>query len=106
MNDKVLGMIGLSVRAGKVAFGVFMTEKALDEGRACLVIASEDIGASNRRKIEGKCAAYETDLVFYSDKASLSRALGKKDVPVIAVCDEGFAKAILNKLASAKPETH
>ena len=106
MNDKTLGMIGLAVRAGKVAFGVFMTEKALDEGRAALVIASEDIGASNRRKIEGKCHSCDTELVFYSDKASLSRAVGKKDVPVVAVCDEGFAKAILKKLASIKPETH
>lgn len=103
MNDKILGMIGLAVRAGKVAFGVFMTEKAFDEGRAKLVIASEDIGASNRRKIEGKCQNYGIDLIFYSDKSSLSRALGKKDIPVVAICDEGFARAILNKL-SQKPD--
>ncbi len=103
MNDKILGMIGLAVRAGKVNFGVFMTEKALDEGRAELVIASEDIGASNKRKIEGKCQGYGVDLVFYSDKESLSRALGKKDVPVVAICDEGFAKAILSKLPQ-KPD--
>ena len=103
MNDKILGMIGLAVRAGKVAFGVFMTEKALDEGRAELVVASEDIGASNRRKIEGKCKNCGVNLVFYSDKESLSRALGKKDVPVVAICDEGFAGAISGKL-SQKPD--
>jgi len=95
MNDRLLGMLGMAVRAGKVSFGVFMTEKALDEGRAHLVIAAEDTGASNRRKIEGKCKAYSTNIIFYSDKESISKAIGKKDVPVVAVCDEGFSKAIV-----------
>ena len=97
MNDRVLGMIGLAVRAGKVRFGVFMTEKAIDEGSACLVIASEDIGASNRRRIENRCKECDVELMFYSDKQTLSRAAGKKDMPVLAVCDEGFAKAIVKK---------
>lgn len=97
MNDKVLGMLGLAVRAGKAAFGVFLTEKALDEGRAHLVVVAEDIGASNRRKIESKCINCDVKIIFYSDKASLSRAAGKKDMPVIAICDEGFAKAITDK---------
>ena len=106
MNDKVLGMLGLAVRAGKVNFGVFMTEKAIDEGSAYLVIASEDIGSSNRRKIEGKCKNNDVEMIFHSDKASLSRAVGKKDVPVVAVCDEGFARAILKKYSEKKPDTN
>ena len=98
MKDRLLGMIGLAVRANKAAFGVFMTEKAIDEGRASLVIAAEDIGTSNRRRIEGKCRTEGIKIVFYSDKASLSRAAGKKDMPVIAICDEGFANAIIKKM--------
>lgn len=97
MNDRVLGMVGLAVRAGKVRFGVFMTEKAIDEGCASLVIASEDIGASNRRRIENRCKDCDVKLIFYSDKQTLSRAAGKKDMPVLAVCDDGFAKAIVKK---------
>ncbi|MBE7055754.1 MAG: 50S ribosomal protein L7ae [Ruminococcaceae bacterium] len=105
MNDRLLGLFGLAVRAGKVAFGVFMTEKALDEGRAELVIAAEDIGASNRRRIENKCNEWNVKLIFYSDKALLSRAAGKKDMPVAAVCDEGFAKAIVKKYSELKADT-
>ena len=99
MNDKVLGMIGMAVRAGKARFGVFMTEKAIFEGAAHLVVASEDIGISNRRKIENSCSQNGIKLIFYSDKASLSRAAGKKDMPVIAICDEGFAEAIVKKIS-------
>lgn len=102
MNDRLLGMLGLAVRAGKVRFGVFMTEKALDEGTAHLVIASEDIGASNRRRIENKCNEWGVQLIFYSDKETLSRAAGKKNMPVAAVCDEGFSKAIVKIYGGAQ----
>ena len=102
MNDKLLGMVGLAVRANKTAFGVFMTEKALDEGRARLVIASEDIGASNKRRIENRCIENNVRLIYYSDKASLSHAAGKKEMPVIAICDDGFADAILKKYGGAQ----
>lgn len=95
MNDRLLGMVGLAVRANKAAFGVFMTQKVIDEGRARLVIAAEDIGASNRRRIENRCSECDIKLIFYSDKTSLSRAAGKKDMPVIAICDDGFAEAIV-----------
>ena len=102
MNDRLLGMLGLAVRAGKVCFGVFMTEKALDEGIAHLVIASEDIGASNRRRIENKCKEWGVRLIFYSDKETLSRAAGKKNMPVAAVCDEGFGNAIVKIYGGAQ----
>ena len=102
MNDRLLGMLGLAVRAGKTAFGVFLTEKALDEGNASLVIMAEDTGVSNRRKIEKKCKEYSVPLILYSDKKTLSHAAGKKDMPVIAVCDDGFSKAIVKIYGGAQ----
>lgn len=102
MNDRLLGMLGLAVRAGKVSFGAFMTQKALDEGRAHLVIAASDIGQSNRRGIENKCKASGVPLIFYSEKSSLSRACGKKDMPVAGICDEGFAGAIVKIYGGAQ----
>ena len=97
MNDKLLNMAGLAVRAGKTTFGVFMTEKAIGEGKVNLVIAAEDIGSSNKRRIECKCRSAEVKLIFYSEKSLLSHAIGKKDVPVIGICDENFASAMFKK---------
>ena len=102
MNDRLLGMLGLAVRARKVSFGVFMTLKALDEGRAKLVIAASDIGQSNRRSIENKCKEWDIPLIFYSDKVQLSHLVGKKDMPVAGVCDEGFAGAIVKIYGGAQ----
>ena len=41
-KQKVLNMIGLATRAGKVKSGEFSTEKAVKSGRARLVIVAED----------------------------------------------------------------
>ncbi|MBR5535321.1 MAG: ribosomal L7Ae/L30e/S12e/Gadd45 family protein [Clostridia bacterium] len=95
MTDKILGMTGLAVRAGKVKFGVFLTLAACDEGKAKLVIMPSDIGASNRRSIEAKCKNTNIPCIAVSDKANLSRAVGKKDVTALAICDENFKSAIL-----------
>ena len=95
MNDRLLGMLGLATRAGKTVFGVFMTEKAIAEGSACVVVASLDIGINNKRSIENKCKAKNVPLIFYSDKESLSRAVGKKGIPVVCVCDDNFSSAII-----------
>ena len=102
MNDRLLGMLGLSIRAGKTVFGVFLTEKAIDEGKAKLVIASEDIGSSNRRKISAKCENEKVDLIFYSTTEEISHWAGKKNVPVVCVCDEGFAAAIVKIYGGAR----
>ena len=41
-NDRVLNLIGLAQKAGKVVSGEFMTEKAVKTGEAALVILAED----------------------------------------------------------------
>ena len=46
--NKALTMLSIATKAGKVVSGGFMTEKAIQEGIAYLVIISED--ASNNTK--------------------------------------------------------
>ncbi len=95
MNDRLLGTLGLAVRAARASLGVFMTEKALDEGKCSLVVMAQDIGQSNKKRIENKCQEWDVPVISYSDKATLSHSAGKKDMPVIGILDDGFANAIL-----------
>ncbi len=92
--DKFLGTVGLAMRAGKVRCGVFLTKRCVESGEAKLVVASEDIGESSRRKIEGICKMSGVPLIYHSTTEELGRSVGKKDVPVVCVCDDNFAKAI------------
>ena len=42
MNDKVISLLGLAERAGKIASGEFAAEKAVKIGKARLIIVAED----------------------------------------------------------------
>lgn len=102
MTDKMLGMLGLAVRAGKVQFGVYKTEEAILQKKARLVVAAQDMGASNLRSITAKCQHAGIPLIRYGQRDALGHALGKKDLPVVAVCDNHFAAAIV-KLNGGNP---
>lgn len=55
-NSKVLSMLGLAAKAGKVASGEFSTEKEVKSGNACLVIVAED-ASDNTKKLFGTCVS-------------------------------------------------
>lgn len=99
--DKLLGMTGLAVRAGKARFGVYMARRSAADGSAKAVVAAAELGADNRKKIEQACAAAGVPLVFWSNKNELSRAVGKENVAVVSICDENFARAVV-KLSEGK----
>lgn len=55
-NSKVLSMLGLAAKAGKVASGEFSTEKEVKSGNACLVIVAED-ASDNTKNCSGTCVS-------------------------------------------------
>ena len=80
MNDKVISLLGLAERAGKIASGEFAAEKAVKTGKARLIIVAEDASAC------------------YSQKELLGHGIGKEFRASLAVLDGGFAKAIEKQL--------
>ncbi len=93
--DKLLSMVGMAVRAGKVRFGVYMTERELSSGGARLVVAAADIGNDNKKKLEHGCKSANVPLVLHSSKEELARAVGKKECVAVCICDESLARAVL-----------
>jgi len=100
--DKVLSLLGMARKAGKTVSGEFSVEKAIKEGKAFLVIVSEDASDNTKKLFRDKCAWYHVPNVLYSDKQSLGHAMGLQIRTSAAVLDEGFAKALLSKLSELK----
>ena len=97
-NDKVLSMIGLAARAGKVVSGEFSTEKAVKSGKAFLTIVAEDASANTRKNFTDMCAYYQVPIRIYGTKEELGRWTGKTYRASICILDEGFAKALMKKI--------
>ena len=98
MQDKVLSMLGLATKAGKITSGEFSVEKAVKSYKAHLVIVASDASDNTKKMFTNMCTFYEVPIYFYSDKEALGNAIGKLTRASVAVLDEGFAKSLVKKL--------
>lgn len=97
-NNKVLSLIGLATKAGKIVSGEFSTEKSVKTGKGFLVLVAEDASENTKKKFRNMCGFYEVPIYFLSDKATLGKMNGKEFRASLAVQDENFAKAIMKEL--------
>lgn len=96
--DKVLSYLGLAKKAGKLVAGEFLTEKAIYEKKAFLIIVATDASDNTKKKFSDRSAHHKVPLVFYKTKEELGAATGKAIRASMAVTDEGFKNAILKLL--------
>ena len=96
--DKVLSLLGLSARAGKIASGEFAAETAVKSGKAALVIVAEDASDNTKKLFHDKCSFYEVPVFDYGTKETLGHAIGKELRASVAVLDAGLANAIISHL--------
>ena len=62
-NNKVLSLLGLATKAGKVASGEFSTEKSVKTGKGFLVLVADDASQNTRKKFQNMCDFYEVPLL-------------------------------------------
>ena len=91
---KMYAMLGMAMKAGKIASGEFSVEKSVKSGQAYLVIVSEDASNNTKKLFSNMCSFYEVPRYFFGTKEELGRAIGKGLRSSLAVTDENFAKAI------------
>ncbi len=102
MLNKVLSLTGLAVRAGKVVSGEFAVENAIRDGKAWLVIVTEDASDNTKKKFRDKSAYYEVPYVVLGTKETLGHAIGKEMRASLAITDKGFAENILKHLEQSE----
>lgn len=102
-HKKVLSLIGLSMKAGKIASGEFATEKAVKTGEARLVIAAEEASDNTKKKFRNMCEYYHVPYYEFGKKAELGMAMGKEYRASLAVTDENLGSALEKQLKMLEP---
>ncbi|MBQ1689447.1 MAG: ribosomal L7Ae/L30e/S12e/Gadd45 family protein [Lachnospiraceae bacterium] len=97
-NNKVFGYIGLAAKSGNVASGEFMTEKAVKEGRAEVVIVAGDASDNTKKMFSNMCEYYQVPMYIMSTKDEIGHGIGKQFRASLAITDHGLAKAIRKQL--------
>ena len=100
--NKILSMVGMAMKAGKVVSGEFSTEKAVKTGKAFLVIVSEAASDNTKKMFRNMCSYYEVPMYVYGTKEDLGHSMGKEFRASLAVTEEGFAKSIEKRLNEAE----
>ena len=101
---KILSYIGLAQKAGKIAAGEFLTEKAIQEQRAVLVLVSEEASDNTKKKFIDSATYYSVPVYLFGTKDGLGHAMGKEFRASLAITDLGFATAIMKQLAILEHE--
>ena len=95
MNNKVLSLLGLCMKAGFLSTGEVAVESAIKSGKANIVILANDASSNTIKKFENSTKFYNIKLIRYSKKEELGRGLGKAERSVLAVCNHGFANKLI-----------
>ena len=65
---KTLSYVGLGIKSRNVECGEFLTEKAVKENRAYLVIVAEDASQNTKKKFTNMCEWYKVPIYFIATK--------------------------------------
>lgn len=89
--------LGLAYRARKVTIGTEMTIERLRSKEVSLIILAKDASTATKKKIYDKAKTYEADVIEPLDALQMSNAIGKKDIKVIGITDQGFKRLMMNE---------
>ena len=100
--DKLLNLIGLALKAGKLEIGEEPVGAAARARQARLILIASDAADNTRRRAKhfgdaGECICLEIPAA----KEELGRALGRTSCAMAALTDIGFAEAVAKKLAES-----
>lgn len=93
-KNRVLGLIGLSAKAGKIECGADAVEECIKRGKAKLVIVSEDAADRTKENFEFLSKQQSIKFAIFANKDELSKTIGKNNKAVLAIKDKNLSNEI------------
>lgn len=96
---KLLSLLGLAQKAGKLVSGEQAVEIAVRGGKAKLLIMAADCSANTKKSYTNMAAYYNVPLYETLTREDLGACIGKHHRAAIVVTDAGFSQALGKLLA-------
>lgn len=97
-EKKVYSLLGIAAKSRNIASGEFLTEKAVKEHKAALVIVASDASDNTKKMFTNMCTYYGVPIYFFGEKENLGHAIGKQMRASLAVLNKGLSDAIERQL--------
>ena len=99
-NHKILGLIGLCQKAGKLVFGFDAVLRKAKKGKPGLILISCDFSVKSLNNIKEKLNNFNAQIIILREITMQDiYCVLKKKTGVILIEDEGFADAIKKSLS-------
>jgi ribosomal protein L7Ae-like RNA K-turn-binding protein len=96
-KDKIIALLGLAAKAGKLVYGTPMVCEELKNGKKVyFVFRAAGTSENTHKKIGDKCKFYNVELIDVEfDTVEFGRRLGKSsELAAVALTDKSFADGI------------
>jgi ribosomal protein L7Ae-like RNA K-turn-binding protein len=94
VSDRVAGLLGLGLKAGRVVIGVAGVRAGLQRGSLACVVLASDAGPRTRDKVERLARARGIPLVTGPAAERLGAGLGRAPVQAVGVEDRALARGL------------
>ena len=91
--NKILSLLGLAKKAGKVIVGTDAVISKLQADKLYLIFVAKDSSAATIDKIEKKAFYYNVPIIKSFTSDELSSSIGQNNNKVLGISDKGFADA-------------
>ena len=95
INNKILGLIGLSARARKVSFGSDSVEDKIKKRKIFIIIVADDASERTKNKFIELGKKYNVPVIIFETIDKLSKSIGKSNKAVLGIEDINVANEIL-----------
>ncbi len=97
MNN-VLSLLGFARKAGHLVPGETLCEQGIKSKKISLLIIAEDMNESTKNKMVRMCESEGVTYRVFSNKESLSNAIGKANYGLFGVTNKKFSRALIEKI--------
>lgn len=94
IENKILGLLGLSARARNICFGNDSVLEEVKKGNVYILVIACDASDKTKKNWQFYSEKFGCKLVEVSNIDTISKAIGKSNKAVIGVKDENLANAI------------
>lgn len=94
-NNKVLGLMGLATKAGKIIFGTDACIDGLNRNKIKLILIAEDSSDRLKKTFYKLCEEKKICFIQFATINEISQAIGKENKAVIGVKDINFSNEMI-----------
>lgn len=102
MDSNSLTYIRLAFRAGRALAGTAACEKGIKKGNVCLLLMQQGLSKGTVEHFLQMCAKYRVEARIVEEEYHIGRAIGRPNILLVGVTDQGLADAARNIIDGAK----